>query len=202
MAWTTNSGVYSITNIITGDSYIGSSQNINKRFITHKSLLNSNNHYNKHLQSSYNKYGKENFIFRFILICNICNLVLYEQACIDNFKPTFNKRIVEVESNRGIKRSDEFKEKLRIMKIGKKRSELSKIVQSLAQRGKRKVGKTYNESLIGPDGSIYSNINNVRKFCAEHNIPNPKPIYALLTKTNPSGHHGFKSYKGWKLCGL
>jgi len=57
------SGIYKITNLVTGDCYIGSAVNLNSRKRTHFANMNLDKHPNKHLQSSYNKYGKETFSF-------------------------------------------------------------------------------------------------------------------------------------------
>ena len=57
------SGIYKITNIITGKIYIGSSLNLYDRLIQHRNNLRINRHENNYLQLSYNKYGEENFRF-------------------------------------------------------------------------------------------------------------------------------------------
>ena len=62
-------GVYKITNIITNKFYIGSSNNIQDRLKRHFRELKNNRHPNKHLQASYNKYGKENFITNILEEC-------------------------------------------------------------------------------------------------------------------------------------
>jgi len=57
------SGIYKIVNKVNGKYYIGSSKNIKRRWSGHKVKLNKNEHFNSHLQNSWNKYGKENFEF-------------------------------------------------------------------------------------------------------------------------------------------
>jgi len=81
------SGIYKITNIITNKFYIGSSSNIMKRKYNHFSSLKHNRHCNKYLQSSYNKYGKDNFILE---ECDKNNLINREQYYIDTVKPEYN----------------------------------------------------------------------------------------------------------------
>lgn len=84
------SGIYEIKNIITNKIYIGSSKDINKRWKIHIYLLEKNKHNNIHLQRSWNKYNKENFIFEIIEECN-CNLLLEkEQYYLDNMKNLYN----------------------------------------------------------------------------------------------------------------
>jgi len=60
------SGIYSIRNKTNNKRYIGSSVNISKRWNTHKRYLRKQMHDNIHLQSSWNSYGEENFIFEII----------------------------------------------------------------------------------------------------------------------------------------
>ena len=57
-------GIYFIYNIISNKYYIGSSLNVHKRILNHKNLLLRNKHHSYKLQASYNKYGKDVFIFK------------------------------------------------------------------------------------------------------------------------------------------
>lgn len=57
-------GIYRITNIKNGMSYIGKTgMNFGDRWSNHKSLLNSGKHSNSHLQNAWNKYGESMFEF-------------------------------------------------------------------------------------------------------------------------------------------
>lgn len=57
------SGIYFIKNKINGKVYVGSSLDINKRWIDHRYKLKYENHINKHLQASWKKHGAHNFEF-------------------------------------------------------------------------------------------------------------------------------------------
>lgn len=46
-------GIYTITNVLTGRRYIGSSKNMLKRWRTHRSVLDSGGHVNKELQQAW-----------------------------------------------------------------------------------------------------------------------------------------------------
>lgn len=56
-------GIYKITNLINNKVYIGQSDRLNEREREHFYRLARNEHHNEHLQKSYNKHGKYNFIF-------------------------------------------------------------------------------------------------------------------------------------------
>lgn len=79
-------GVYKITNIATGKFYIGSSKNIASRLKGHFKALETNTHPNKHLQNSYNKYGKEAFITEIVEITTLENLRSREDYYIKQTK--------------------------------------------------------------------------------------------------------------------
>jgi len=59
-------GIYKIINLINGKVYIGQSDRLNEREREHFYQLDKQEHHNEHLQKSYNKYGKDNFIFECI----------------------------------------------------------------------------------------------------------------------------------------
>jgi group I intron endonuclease len=63
-------GIYCIENTINNKKCIGKSVKIGKRLYKHKSYLKSGIHPNNHLQSSWNKYGEENFTFFIIEECS------------------------------------------------------------------------------------------------------------------------------------
>ena len=96
-------GIYKIKNIITGDFYIGQSIDLKKREYQHFYELKKNKHYNKYLQNSFNKYRKENFIFKTILYCDKNNLTFYEQLLVDNLNPTFNLCLECIDTIKGTK---------------------------------------------------------------------------------------------------
>jgi len=84
------SGIYKILNIKNNKFYIGSSKDLNKRWIQHKSNLKNNNHINVILQRSWNKYGKNSFVFDIIEECKENMLLEREQYYIDTLKPKYN----------------------------------------------------------------------------------------------------------------
>lgn len=84
------SGIYCIRNTANGKIYIGSAIDIQKRFTSHKTLLNKNSHYNSYLQNSWNKYGHNSFEFTTVEKCNEDMLLIREDAWI-NYYDSMNK---------------------------------------------------------------------------------------------------------------
>lgn len=87
------SGIYKITNKVNGKFYIGSSNNIRKRWRHHKSNLKNGSHINIHLQRSYNKYGEESFSYEIIKeLRAIPSLILKEeQKLLDYYCESWDK---------------------------------------------------------------------------------------------------------------
>lgn len=79
------SGIYAIVNIANGKLYIGSAVKLNRRKSQHLNKLNLDTHRNRHLQSSFNKYGKDYFVFKVVEYCEIKDLIAREQIWINQF---------------------------------------------------------------------------------------------------------------------
>lgn len=151
------SGIYQIKNIINNKIYIGSAINILQRWSVHQSLLNSNKHYNNHLQSAWNKYGKANFVFEIVEVVEAREeLVKREQVYIDFMLPEYN--ISKIAGNTlGIKFTEESRKKIsdslkgRFTQeknpfYGKKHSQESKNKMSKSRIG-RALSKEWRENL-------------------------------------------------------
>ena len=83
--------IYKITNKVNGKTYIGSTKNVNARWVKHKALLRHNRHSNLHLQAAWNKYGEGSFTFEIIEDCLPEMLLSREQFFIDTIKPDYNQ---------------------------------------------------------------------------------------------------------------
>lgn len=83
------SGIYQITCIPTGDTYVGSSTNIHKRWIAHRNtMLNGLSTFG--LQRLHDAYGIDSFEFGILERCLTGELMRMEQAYIDALNPTLN----------------------------------------------------------------------------------------------------------------
>jgi len=81
------SGVYKILNEITKKFYIGSSKDIEQRFVDHKRDLRKGGHHNIKLQRSWNKHGENAFSFHIIEECVPEKCLEKEQEYIDDLQP-------------------------------------------------------------------------------------------------------------------
>lgn len=163
-------GIYKLTNTVNGKFYIGSSINCNSRRKVHFSKLRSNTHDNKHLQASFNKYGRDAFIFEVIRELPIDTLITIieqeELKSILELKPKFNKTLSTIriadKTGRRIaytRGTEEYKEFIsRVLKeacntdshkqnmsIATKKYYASLTNEQKAERNKHKVGKVISE---------------------------------------------------------
>ena len=83
-------GIYKVTNNITGDFYIGSSQNIKQRWHQHKNPAFWKQHPNIKLYQDMAQYGRDNFTFE--IIEETDSLKEREQYWVDQLKPSYNVR--------------------------------------------------------------------------------------------------------------
>ena len=84
-------GIYKITNTITGDFYIGSSNDVKKRWAVHKCTSTWKNHPNNQLYQDMRKYGTDKFAFEILAEVEIDKLKETEQQFIETLKPTYNQ---------------------------------------------------------------------------------------------------------------
>ena len=80
-------GIYKITNNVNGKFYIGSSNNIEKRWISHRYQLRHNKHSAVHLNRAWNKYGEDSFIFEILEETSQSDLLEAEQKYLDKYEP-------------------------------------------------------------------------------------------------------------------
>ncbi len=131
-----NSGIYKIANKVTGDFYIGSTKNFEKRFKEHVSSLKNKRHVNTILQKVHNKYGIEKLSFDIIdTVKDLNQLESREQYYLDTLQPKYNIRVT-ANSNLGLKFSDEHKYKIGLANKGKTRSKEQKKTLSEALKGR------------------------------------------------------------------
>ena len=129
------SGIYCIRNLVTGDLYIGQAVNLHTRKRQHFNSLKRGDHDSIYLQNAYNKYGKDNFVFETLFICEPEYLTLHEQGFVDIYNPHYNIQKICVNSNRGVTLSEETKHKISVAITGKPVSDESRLKMSLSHKG-------------------------------------------------------------------
>lgn len=172
-----DSGIYKIINLANSKFYIGSSANLCKRKSKHFRDLENNKHYNNYLQRSYNKYGKDNFVFEIIEHCikDKIRLLSLEQKYIDLLKPQYNcapvagsplglKRTKETckklsDAKKGVSQKKESVDKRRAKLIGQKRTDEVKLQLSLLATGRKHTEETRKKMSANNKG---------RKLSEEH----------------------------------
>jgi group I intron endonuclease len=134
------SGVYKIVNLANGKVYIGSAKNLAKRRRDHFWSLGRGSHHSRHLQKSYNKYGKDNFEFVVLQKTTEDKLTLEEQKYIDlhkSYEREFGYNISpKAYSTLGVPCSEEKKLKIAAANLGKKRTPevIAKVTANLYTR--------------------------------------------------------------------
>ena len=84
------SGVYKITNMITGDFYIGSSKDVKHRWSQHKCQSTWNECPNNQMYLDMQKYGVDKFVFEILEEVEVDSLKETEQQFIERLSPTYN----------------------------------------------------------------------------------------------------------------
>lgn len=77
-------GTYQIINTVNQKSYVGSSNDITRRWRHHKLLLNTGKHHTLHLQGAWNKYGSDAFQFHIIKIADSAEQALQDEQLLLN----------------------------------------------------------------------------------------------------------------------
>ena len=86
------SGIYKITDTITGDFYIGSSKNIKERLAYHKIPSTWNRCKSNPMYQDMQKYGVDKFAFEILAEVEADKLKEKEQKFIETLKPIYNDR--------------------------------------------------------------------------------------------------------------
>lgn len=165
------SGIYQILHAESGRRYIGQSKDIRYRLRKHREKLAGNKHHNRAIQSAWNKYSSDAFLFEPIIYCSLENLNMYEEDCIKAFSSNkkgygYNFRTV-AETNRGMR----FKSKL--YKAGDKYNRLTFIERVEDREGfvrwkfSCECGKVIN-------ALVYAVISGNTKSCGCWNLQNLK----------------------------
>ena len=114
-------GVYQIRNKITGERYIGSSKNIERRWQQHKWPSKWQEENKKLLYKKFQEYGIENFDFSILEIVEEVMLKQKEQEWINQLKPEYNRIFAygkdeerQKQTAKNYKKREDYKQKQKI----------------------------------------------------------------------------------------
>lgn len=207
-------GVYKITNIVNNKIYVGSSSDINRRKSMHLKQLLNNTHFNKYLQHSFNKYGKQNFVFNIIEEVNKVDnkeqlrkiLLEREQYWLNKLRPygDIGYNILKIAgSNLGKVVSNETKEKLRKLQLGRKRSAETRLKISNAQKDrkhkplteehKKKISDANKGKIVSLENRVFYSIAN-RQYKHTDEAKN-KISQSLIGNKRAKGKHLSEKHK-------
>lgn len=86
------SAVYKIVNTVTGDFYVGSSKDVERRWLGHKESSKWKQNPNNPMYKDMQKYGVDKFRFQILAPVIPEYLTQVEQEFIDMLNPTYNDR--------------------------------------------------------------------------------------------------------------
>lgn len=78
-------GIYMIKNTVNSMVYVGSSNWLSRRVWRHRRDLNKGNHFNRHLQNSWNKYGEKSFKIMILCHCALADRAHVEKIVADQY---------------------------------------------------------------------------------------------------------------------
>lgn len=131
--------------------YIGSSQNIHKRWNNHINLLQRGFHHSVKLQRHFNKYGLDDLVFEVMCECELDVILENEQFFLDAYNPWFNI-LTNSAGTRGYKMSEEVRQKMSEARTGMKRSEATK--ERMRQVNKKRAVETPDYG-VGENNPFY-----------------------------------------------
>ena len=106
------SGIYMLTNKLTGDIYVGQSIDLRKRFLNYFNLSYLSRRNELIICRAIIKYGYSNFSLTILEYCDKCDLDIREQHYFDVLNPKYNIQKIAGGSSKGLILSEETKNKI------------------------------------------------------------------------------------------
>lgn len=152
--------IYSIINKENGKIYVGLTTNHKRRWNEHRAELNRNDHYNDHLQNSWNKYGADAFEFNILERCEDNSLEDNERWWIDYFGSDNPSKGYNLTSggNANFIVSDEVRKKLSESRKGKLNSFYGRTHSDETKRYLSEINSGENHPQYGTHHSIDTQI--------------------------------------------
>ena len=175
------SAVYKITNTITGDFYIGSSNNVERRWKEHKYPSIWKRYPNSQLYLNMRKYGVDKFEFEILAEVEADSLKETEQQFIELLKPTYNSNNADglnIERSKKYKKqyqkTDKYKEYMNEYQKSDKYKEYMKQYQKTdkGKESQKKANKKYKSQLCCYNGETIT-LNALSKRFRRMGLSNP-----------------------------
>lgn len=165
---TSKCGIYCILNTITNKVYIGSSENISKRWYVHRRDLNNGirEKHNPYMQHAWNKYGESAFSFQVLEYCQTNELREREQWWLDLTK------CYEEEIGYNISRFAYAPMRGRNMSEGSRRkisSSMKGITRTITHQENNTLANSELWEIIDISGKVII-IRNLAKFCRDNGL--------------------------------
>ena len=170
-------GIYKIINTVTGDFYIGSSKNIEKRWAVHKRPSVWKKCPNNPMYLDMQKYGVDKFVFEILEEVEIESLKETEQKFIETLKPTYNNYNAK---GFNIERRKEYKKEYN--KDYQKSDKRKKAKKEYMKEYHRKHDKEYKNQLCSYNGktlTLAALAARFRKAGIEHSTKEAKKYLVL-----------------------
>lgn len=185
MASIPQAGVYAIDGP-DGGVYVGGSENLQKRWVFHRSLLRRGKHHAKRLQEVYDIYGADAIMFRVVEYTTADRVEELEQRYLDELFATRPRDLIynvtaSADGATGRIATEQARQRMSAFQKGRKRSDEVRRRMSEGRKGMRfapdhcnnnalakSSGKVY--TAIAPNGTEYRNVVNITAFAREHGI--------------------------------
>ncbi len=181
------SGIYRIVHVVTGRMYIGSAVNLLRRKRRHFTELRNNKHQNAKLQRAFNKYGEDAFLFEIIEFILPPFLLEREQYWLDKLKPFdnkgFNIALNAQASYLGLTHSAATREKVRLIRLGTKRSPESCERSRISHLGYKQSEETKERRRIAKLGYTPSAETRTKMSTTQKGRPKDPEKYASQMRT-------------------
>lgn len=203
------SGIFMLTNQLTGDIYVGQSTDISKRFKNYFNISYLNSKPGYIINRALLKYGYSEFSLTILEYCDISDLTIREQYYFDKLEPQYNI-LKFAASSLGFKPSEDTKDKIsnalkgvyigdKSALFGRSHLEETKKLMSLKKAGENNplYGKTHNEDTIelmsqkalGRKHSVAGGFETKLKMSTIHG--NTVNIYEKSSLSAPQPHEEF-----------
>jgi hypothetical protein len=207
------SGIYKITDNVSGKFYIGSAKNLFLRYRTHIQNLNTNTHHNKHLQSIYN-LRKDKLIFTLEIVTTLEYLSKIEQKyltenrtnekCINatftvNRAPSHHELPIDIQKRKIEKRKKTMLQRYNITGVlvtpeGKKQSQEKRkgIKRSPEANQKMLETKRKNNTLLVPHNKLKGRKNPNHSKIMKERFKEGRLKHLTLTNRKDTSNGNFK----------